>query len=237
MFQQDRARPRPLLHQTEELGDNGRAVCERVKLADASHHDGPRNAAGVAEDGAIDAPFVGPKLDGAKSMAEAAGMRDGSEELLGYTRAVDAAHGLLCKAVQVLLLNRVHVPRDGRELGQRCEDQVDAYAAILHLDDRYESVFDGVQLGDVLGLGHFTEDGGEVAEEVVDADLLRYDDQRVDVRGGTVDAEGVASKGEDLAAGHIDGSLLDAFLPADAADELLDDRLQVSDNIVSAAAG
>jgi hypothetical protein len=51
-----------------------------------------------------------------------------------------------------------------------------------------------------------------------------------------VDAQGVATEGEDLPARSVYGWLLDAgLLLADAADKLLDDLLEMRDNLLSVA--
>lgn len=47
-LQQHGTRPVPLQHEAKELGQDRRADCVRIQLANARYHDGPRDTAGIS---------------------------------------------------------------------------------------------------------------------------------------------------------------------------------------------
>src|SRR5215469_96905 len=83
--------PGPLGHEIEELRNNGSACGAGIKLADTAYQDRPSNATWESEYVAVDTTTLGPKLDGAKGVAECFGLGKKTQDLVGDTSAVDAA--------------------------------------------------------------------------------------------------------------------------------------------------
>jgi hypothetical protein len=54
VLQHTRPWPVPLVHEGEELGEDGRTAGLGVELTDASDHDGPGDSTGIADDSAVD---------------------------------------------------------------------------------------------------------------------------------------------------------------------------------------
>ena len=50
VFQHDRPRPIPLVHEVKEFGENGRTTGHGIELADASDHNSPSNSSRITKD-------------------------------------------------------------------------------------------------------------------------------------------------------------------------------------------
>lgn len=124
-----------------------------------------------------------------------------------------------------------------RELGQggdSGEDEVDADAPVLELDDGYKGPLDSGQAGDGARWGHLYEQIREVFEVVVARDVSGSGNEGIEIGAGAEDAQAVAAVGEDLAPCISDKDivvrLLDAGHPAD---EFISDTLQVIEHLLS----
>jgi hypothetical protein len=61
-----------------------------------------------------------------------------------------------------------------------------------------------MELGNILTIRHLSEDMGEVLKEVINIDVFRRDDEGIDVRRWTVDAQCITTKRVDRTPSIID---------------------------------
>jgi hypothetical protein len=123
---------------------------------------------------------LSPELHGAEGVAERLLLRDKHKDLVRHTRAVDAAQVGLVEPAQQRRVLEVEAFRNAG-YGEAGEDQIDADAGVLELDDRYVSVGHRSGFFDSSGRGHLSEDSHKMLEKVLAGDVFWDDNQRVDV--------------------------------------------------------
>jgi hypothetical protein len=234
LLQHDGPWPLPFVHEVEELGQDGRSAGHGVELAYARNHDSPCDTAGVAKNRAVYRAPVCPELDSAQRISEVAALWYRREQLLDHPSAVHATNGRLFQMAQHRLVDRLQLLGHRRHGGHRRKEQIQAHAAVLHLDDGHVGILDRHELADVFCVGQLPEDRREDLEEVLDKDMLGHDDEGVDVGRWAVNTKGVAAEEEDLTARNVQRRLRNALELAGAADKLLDDFLHVSQHFFSA---
>lgn len=162
--------------------------------------------------------------------------RNEVEDFPGDTGSVERSQLPVIQAAQVLVVCQLQLTmrRKLRQGGDSGEDEVDADAPVLELDDGDKGVLDNGQAGDGAGWSHLCEQIREVFEVVVARDVARSGNEGIEVGAGAKDTQAVAAIGEDLAPCISDKDIV-VRLPCagNLADEFISNTLQIIEHLLS----